>query len=157
MRRKWLWYTSRMPAYRPESERFWEKVIKTDSCWLWTAGCNGRNKEYGCFYLAGGKKSIGAHVWSYTQSKGPVPDGLVVDHLCNNTKCVNPLHLEAKTHQTNILRGRGLAAHEAQQTRCKRGHSLKDAHILSGNRRDCRQCRIIRNNERTYEYRKEHG
>lgn len=142
---------------RTESERFWEKVDKTNSCWLWTAGRFGRDKEYGCFYPTSSRKPVGAHVWSYVQAKGPVPFGLVVDHLCNVTTCVNPDHLEAKSHQANILRGRGLAAREAKQTHCKRGHSLDDAFILSRNRRDCRQCRKIRNDNRAYEYRKEHG
>jgi hypothetical protein len=126
-----------------EVARFWAKVEKTDYCWNWTAGCNGRNKEYGCFYPKGSRKPIGAHVWSYEAIHGKVPDGLVVDHLCNNTKCVRPDHLEPKTHRENILRGTAPPA--------------VDAHILSNGARDCRVCRQIRNRRRTAKYRSIHG
>lgn len=140
-----------------EEERFWSKVNKTDSCWLWTAGCFGRNNEYGCFYKTGARNGIPAHRWAYENLIGPIPDGLVVDHLCRVTKCVNPNHLEPKTNKENILAGESITAKEAKQTKCKHGHSLHDAYILSGNRRDCRTCRHIRNSSRTHEYRKVHG
>ncbi len=146
-----------MPAFRPEAERFWEKVDKTDTCWLWTGSGIGRNKEYGNFYLTGGRNRVMAHIYSYEQLVGPVPEGLVLDHLCRQTKCVRPDHLEPVTQQVNILRGEGLAAKQAQQTHCKRGHSLEDAHILSRGRRDCRVCRKLRADRRTSQYRKVHG
>lgn len=146
-----------MPAYRDTSVRFWEKVEITPTCWLWTAGRFGRNKEYGCFYLTGGRKAVPAHVWAYEQNNGKVPNGLVLDHLCRNTLCVRPTHLEVVTHQVNILRGEGLAAKQAKQTHCKHGHSLEDAYILMGGRRHCRTCQNIRNAKRTQEYRKVHG
>lgn len=137
-----------------EEERFWKKVTKTDTCWLWTAGQAG---PYGAFYPTGARQAIGAHVWSYIKHKGPVPTGLVVDHQCEVKLCVNPAHLKAMTHRENILKGTGLAAQQAQQTHCKRGHSLHDAYLLSRNRRDCRTCRKLRNERRTFEYRKQHG
>jgi hypothetical protein len=146
-----------VPAFRPEYERFWEKVNFTSTCWLWTAGTFGRNGEYGQFYLTGGRKSIPAHVWSYTHVVGPILPGLVIDHLCRNKLCVRPDHLEPVTHQINILRGQGLAAKQSKQTHCLRGHSLSDAFILSRNRRDCRQCRKLRNEKRTSEYRRQYG
>ena len=146
-----------MAIFRLESERFWEKVDKTKICWNWTAGCFGSSGEYGCFYKTGGRVAVGAHRWSYENLIGPIPDGLVLDHLCRNTKCVRPDHLEPVTHRTNILRGEGLAARQAVQTQCKRGHSLQDAFILKGDRRDCRACRKIRNDRRSYRYRHVHG
>lgn len=143
-----------MSIYKPESERFWEKVNKTDSCWVWTAGAN---SGYGCFYLTGGRKSTPAHRWAYEKIVDTIPEDLVLDHLCRNRLCVNPEHLEPVTHKENILRGEGLAAKEAKQTHCKYGHSLDDAYILSGERRDCRICRKQRNAARTHEYRQAHG
>ena len=143
-----------MPPFRPEPERFWEKVNKTESCWLWTAGQLG---EYGCFYLTGGRTSIGAHVWSWTEANGPVPEGLVLDHLCEVKLCVRPSHLNPTTHRENILKGTSPSADNARKSFCNRGHSLHDAHILKGGRRDCRKCRVIRNQSRSFSYRKIHG
>lgn len=146
-----------VPAFREERERFWEKVDKSGECWIWLAGGIGRNKEYGCFYLSGGRQSVMAHRWAYEALVGPIPSGLVLDHLCRVTKCVNPDHLEVVTNRENILRGEGLAARQAQQIVCKRGHDLSNAHILKNGARDCRQCRQLRASRRTSEYRKLHG
>lgn len=145
-----------MPAYRDTAVRFWEKVDITNDCWIWTAGRFGRNQEYGCFYLTGGRKAVPAHVWAYEQKIGPVPEGLVLDHLCRNKLCVRPSHLEPVTHQVNILRGEGLAAKQARQTHCKHGHSLEDA-FTTGNKRNCRTCVNIRNSKRPKEYRQVYG
>lgn len=149
-----------MPSFRPEADRFWEKVNKTDSCWLWTAGCFGRNQEYGCFYLTGGKKPVPAHRWAYENLVGPIPDNSVLDHVkerCGNTKCVNPAHLEPVSNKENILRGDSLIAQEARQTHCKHGHPLDDCHVSKDGRRHCRQCTIHRNSNRSTEYRRIHG
>lgn len=154
-----------MAPLRPETERFWEKVEVEwlTGCWTWTAGCFGRRQEYGCFYPyksitpAGNPKGVPAHVWSYITLIGPIPDGLVLDHLCRNTLCVNPVHLEPVTNKENILRGNSIMAQQARQTHCKRGHSLEDAHITSKGGRDCRLCRKLRAYRRTYDYRKTHG
>lgn len=99
---------------RPEpislAERFWPKVNKSGPvpehrpelgpCWLWT-GCVQR---YGRIKLEGTKRVAFAHRVSYEWAKGPVPDGLELDHLCRVTACVNPDHLEAVTHSENELR-----------------------------------------------------
>lgn len=97
---------ARREASRPPLEeriaiRFWAKVTKTDTCWLWTAVTlpNG----YGLVTI--NKRKIYVHRWSYEATKGPIPDGLVIDHLCRVRNCVNPDHLEAVTNQVNILRG----------------------------------------------------
>jgi hypothetical protein len=47
----------------------------------------------------------GAHRWMYEQKIGPIPKGLVIDHLCRNTRCVNPDHLEPVTRGENTRRG----------------------------------------------------
>jgi len=81
---------------RPIPERFWEKVQKTENCWLWTAFRN-RN-GYGVFGLEHRKhgdraKLILAPRMSWTLTNGPIPDGQYVLHNCDNPACVRPDHL----------------------------------------------------------------
>lgn len=127
-------------------ERFWAKVDKTDTCWLWTACKNGDG--YGQFALAGMR---GAHRVSYEWAKGAIPEGLEIDHLCRIRHCVNPEHLEAVTHRENTLRGDTVAATSAAKTHCPKGHPLSGdnlANLRDGTRR-CLTC-----NRRQYHERK---
>lgn len=84
-------------------DSFWAKVQKTESCWNWTAGVDG--EEYGMY--RGGK----AHRISYSFVYGEIPTGMVVRHICNNPRCVNPAHLRLGTEKQNrrdmILSERG--------------------------------------------------
>lgn len=97
-------------------ERFWSKVEKTESCWLWTGGTG---LSYGV-YVRDGKTWV-AHRWSYTVHFGDIPDGLVIDHLCRTPRCVRPDHLEAVTLAENSRRA---AATRKNQRECGRGHVL---------------------------------
>lgn len=114
-----------MPAKRDPKIRFWEKVDKTDDCWLWTGHTRG---GYGRLKI--GSKHRQAHRLAYEWLVGPIPEGKAhLDHLCRVRHCVNPAHLEPVTHRENVLRGESVVAKQARQTHCKRGHEFTEENI----------------------------
>src|SRR5262245_49640461 len=74
-------------ATKSIAERFWSRVNKTDTCWLWTAGVMGRT-GYGGFRFDGCVR--GAHRFSWQLAHGPIPGGAHVLHRCDVRLCVNP-------------------------------------------------------------------
>lgn len=82
-------------------ELFWQKVQKTDTCWLWTGAH--LPLGYGTFRRKG--KTMFSHRFAYEQLVGPIPPRFDLDHLCRVPACVNPAHLEAVTHAENCRRG----------------------------------------------------
>lgn len=144
---------TRGPKARPVLDRFAAKIALTDSgCIEWIAGTNGVG--YGFLRLAPseGSRKIYAHRWSYEHHVGPIPDGLQIDHLCRNTLCVNPAHLEPVTPGENFLRGFGSPADNARKTHCLVGHPFSAEntyiHPSDGSRR-CRCCSRARDRARS--------
>lgn len=117
--------------------RFWSKVDRSggaNACWLWS-GSTKKTKGYGQTSAHGW--TYRAHRVSYELSVGPVPKGLVLDHLCRVRSCVNPAHLETVTNRENILRGTGAPARYARQANCPKGHTYTDI----GTQRRCLICK----------------
>ncbi len=131
-------------AKRPVEDRLWEKVDrKTDAeCWRWLASLN--KAGYGQFNIDNKMKR--SHRVTYELLRGPIPEGLVLDHLCRNRWCVNPWHMEAITNVENVRRG----AHFWDPEKCPRGHEYTDENTASDRHgyRVCLTCRRMLARER---------
>lgn len=109
-------------------------------CWEW----EGRVAAVGYGRVKADGEWQYAHRVSYEVFIGPIPEGLVIDHLCRNTTCVNPLHLEPVEQGENVLRGNSPNAINARKTHCVRGHPFdkKNTYIRKDRGyRECRKCR----------------
>ena len=116
-------------------------VVQENGCWDWV-GCT--NYGYGLMGYGASphyKSSYRAHRYYYELEYGPIPEGLVIDHLCCNRKCVRPDHLEAVTRRENTLRGTNPAAMRARRTHCPQRHAYTPENIRwEGRKRHCITC-----------------
>lgn len=128
------------------AERFWAKVDRSypTHCWIWTGTIAAQG--YGRTHFR--NKKIPAHRAAWELVNGPIPEGLVIDHLCRNPPCVNPAHLEPVTNGENVRRGlAGWAA--AARTHCPQGHPYSGSNLRvtvgadgRSRHRECRKCRV---------------
>lgn len=121
-------------------ERFSKYVGGPDDngCWPWT----GTKATGGYGFFKVGQDSVRAHRVSWELHRGPIPEGLTIDHLCRVKHCVNPDHLEPVTLAENILRSNNMAAKWARRTEC---------HICGGElftRTDVRYCKVCEKRRR---------
>lgn len=127
-----------MKIYALDRPAFWQCVAigAPDDCWDWMPG----STLYGLLRIQG--ERVYAHRVAYELAHGQIPDGLVIDHLCRNTRCVNARHLEAVTHAVNIHRGTNPRIVAHQENRCLRGHPLEgwNAKPRADGTRQCRRC-----------------
>lgn len=104
----------------PRQRRFWKNVDRRgdDECWRWLGHC--QSNGYGNFSHHHKGATRLSHRIAYEYLIGPIPEGLVLDHLCHtrdpqcedrdacpHRRCCNPAHLEPITRRENIARGRG--------------------------------------------------
>lgn len=131
--------------------RFWSKVRKNGPlpkhrpelgrCWRWLGKINSQGQS--CFWMDGRDQL--AYRVAYTFLKGPIPQGLTLDHLCRNRECPNPNHTEPVTLRENIRRGMAPSGLNSRKTRCKYGHPLSGSNLVvvqgrSGSQRQCLIC-----------------
>ena len=109
-------------------------IDPVSGCWVWTGPVN--NNGYG--------KAAGSYVHrlSYVVAHGPIPADTEVDHLCRNRRCFNPDHLEAVSHQENMLR----SPRTGSRTHCAHGHEYAKFGFWEAERgrKRCKECRRLR-------------
>ena len=116
---------------------FFAKILKlANGCWEWS---NVPDKDgYGRMRVR--RRYVAAHRFAYTITKGDIPVGLELDHLCRNPRCVNPEHLEPVTHRENMLRGK-----QATRTHCPQGHPRIEENFYFSRKADgsfSRSCKL---------------
>jgi hypothetical protein len=112
-------------------------------CWLWTGSYVGR-MGYGYLYDPSYKRMRLAHRVSYELHRGPIPEGMQIDHLCRVAICVNPSHLEVVTSAENTRRGNA-GKYLKDRTACPKGHAYDaiNTYVYRGFRY-CRKCNNLK-------------
>ena len=124
-------------------------VEKSDNdCWDWTGTHNGVGYGVISFREGTSTKKRYAHRESYEHFVGQIPDGKQLDHLCKNTRCINPKHLEPVTARENLKRA-GLWD-RSPKAHCRHGHKRTGANVrvYSDGIRHCVECIRVRGRRR---------
>lgn len=140
---------------RPLLERLSEQIVRVadGDCWLWTGLTD--IDGYGIIGEGGNNcRSLRVHRVVYQMAVGPIPEGMVIDHLCRVRNCANPAHLEVVTPAENTRRSNAV---RPLPTHCIRGHAFdaRNTYITKEGHRRCRVCKAAHERERQRRLRQE--
>lgn len=137
-----------MKPHVPAADRLIARIAVDDNgCWNYPTLNDGGYGVIGRGHRSAG--TLRTHRVMYELLIGPIPAGLVLDHLCRNRACCNPDHLEPVTQAENNARG----IRKSAQTHCAKGHALSGDNLReTARQRICRTCERIRSRE--YQQRK---
>lgn len=126
-------------------------VVNDDGCWNWTGKAT--TKGYGMVKRERSRSSVMVYRLAYELLVAPIPQGMVIDHLCRNPRCLNPAHLEPVSQKVNVHRGNSAVVEQASRTQCPQGHPLSGDNLYIQLRRgiqhrSCLACRHERNARR---------
>lgn|SRR6185312_10714507 len=116
--------------------------VTESGCWIWLLSQTANGYASGNFK---GKRRSSVHRWIYEETKGPIPEGMHIDHLCRVRCCINPAHLEAVTPKENVHRGIGVCSVNAHKTHCINGHPFSGDNLkIRKTGRYCFACHLER-------------
>lgn len=128
--------------WRTLETRLWARLVEAPSgCWEWQGATS---SGYGTIRYDGRTQYVHRVTWQELRSE--IPDGLELDHLCKNTRCANPWHLDPVTSAVNLARSTNPASTHRRAATCKNGHpkTTENVYISPTGRRQCQPCKLQR-------------
>jgi hypothetical protein len=109
--------------------RWWRDAAQDHGCWLWQGTTN--DKGYGTIW--NGHGNVMAYVYGWVMTRGELPEGFELDHVCRNPRCVKPTHMEPVTSSVNHLR-------KPPRDVCLKGHPLVPGNVYMYPKSKARLC-----------------
>jgi hypothetical protein len=108
--------------------RWWRDAQQDFGCWIWAGSSSG---GYGTIW--NGERNVMAHVYGWEMTRGPLPEGMELDHVCRVPLCVKFTHFEVVTRATNISR-------RPPANECRQGHPLVPGNVYRYPKSGARLC-----------------